>query len=388
LRTIHYHHPPPSGSPLGPLPLASDASGVGQYDYGWVSGRATAVVVDPADPTANTVYAGGAYGGVWKSTNAANPNPANVTLQPLTDDQPTLSVGAISIQPGNSNVVLVGTGESNSSADSYYGLGILRSADAGASWALIPSANGGTRSFAGMGFSKIAFSSNAPTLAVATTTGTPEGIIEGLEDPVSANLGIYYSVDSGVSWTFASVKEGGVTVAPGSATSVVFNPAAGKFLAALRYHGFYSSSDGVNWTRLTTQPGFGLTTTACPANPASSACPIYRGEIAVVPGRNEMYVWYVDANAFDQGIWSSHDGGNTWTQISDAGIINCGDLTGCGTAQGTYNLELAAVPNGSSGVTDLYAGAINLYKCQITNSFPTCNGTGTNTFLNLTHAYG
>jgi len=28
-------------SPLGPLPLASDASGVGQYDYGWVSGRAT-----------------------------------------------------------------------------------------------------------------------------------------------------------------------------------------------------------------------------------------------------------------------------------------------------------------------------------------------------------
>ena len=58
-------------SPLGPAPLASDASGVGEYDYGWVSGRATAVAIDPADPSGNTVYIGGAYGGIWKSTNAA-----------------------------------------------------------------------------------------------------------------------------------------------------------------------------------------------------------------------------------------------------------------------------------------------------------------------------
>ena len=58
-------------SPLGPAPLASDASGVGEYNYGWVSGRATAVAIDPADPTGSTVYIGGAYGGVWKSTNAA-----------------------------------------------------------------------------------------------------------------------------------------------------------------------------------------------------------------------------------------------------------------------------------------------------------------------------
>src|SRR4051812_30712611 len=31
---------------LGPSPLASDASGFGQQDYGWVSGRATAIVID------------------------------------------------------------------------------------------------------------------------------------------------------------------------------------------------------------------------------------------------------------------------------------------------------------------------------------------------------
>src|SRR5207237_2159249 len=46
-------------TPLGPAPLASDATGFGQQDYGWVSGRATAVAVDPADATGNTVYIGG-----------------------------------------------------------------------------------------------------------------------------------------------------------------------------------------------------------------------------------------------------------------------------------------------------------------------------------------
>jgi large repetitive protein len=379
---------------LGPAPLASDASSTGEFNYSWVSGRATAVAIDPADPTGNTVYIGGAYGGVWKSTNAgpASLSPANVAWQPLTDNQATLAVGAIAIQPGNTNpnnsVILVGTGEANSSADSYYGLGILRSPNAGTTWTLISSDTTTTRSFAGMAFSKIAFSSNSSNIAVAATAGASEGIIEGLANPLTANLGLYYSSDSGKSWTYADVSDGSAATAPGSATSVVYNASAGTFFAALRYHGFYSSADSIHWTRLANQPGNGLTATACPANPGSSSCPIYRGELAVVPGRNEMYVWYVDANDFDQGIWTSLDGGNSWTQINDAGIINCDDQFGCGTEQGAYNLELAAVPNGNSGVTDLYAGAINLYKCEIISTSPSCSGTGSNTFLNLTHAYG
>jgi hypothetical protein len=49
-------------TPLGPAPLASDASGLGVQDYGPVAGRATAVAIDRADTTGNTVYVGGAYG--------------------------------------------------------------------------------------------------------------------------------------------------------------------------------------------------------------------------------------------------------------------------------------------------------------------------------------
>ena len=118
--------PGPGGivwSSIGPAPFASDASGDGQQDYNWVSGRATAVAVDPADPTGNTVYVGGAYGGLWRSANAgsASASPASVTWAALIDNQPTLSVGAVAIQPQSSNpnpnrsVILVGTGEANSS---------------------------------------------------------------------------------------------------------------------------------------------------------------------------------------------------------------------------------------------------------------------------------
>lgn len=158
---------------VGPAPLASDATGEGGQNYNWVSGRATSVLIDPADGSGNTVILGGAYGGLWKSTNAGslNSNPAAVTWQALIDDQPTLAVGAIALQPGNSNVILVGTGETNSSGDSYYGLGILRSTDGGLTWPMQIQSAGTGQSFLGIGFSKIAFSTANPLLAVAATAG-------------------------------------------------------------------------------------------------------------------------------------------------------------------------------------------------------------------------
>ncbi len=380
--------------PLGPAPLASDASGTGVQDYGLVTGRATAVAVDPADGTGNTVYIGGAYGGVWKSVNAGalSPNPSSVTWTPITDDQPTLAVGAIAIQPQlsspdpNKSVILVGTGETNSSSDSYYGLGILRSDNAGNTWTLISQDATGNRQFAGLGFSQIAFSTVNPSVVVAAAAGATQGVIEGLEDPVIANRGLYYSNDGGQSWNYATVNDAGLVIAPSSATSVVYNATARKFFAAIQWHGVYSSSDGATWSRLNNQPG-GLSPVSCPASPSTASCLLYRGEFAVVPGRNEMYFWYVDGNNTDRLIWQTKDGGGTWTQLNDDGITNCGDaLGGCGTEQGAFNLELAAVPDGE--VTDLYAGAVNLYKCRITTADPGCDGVAPDTFINLTHAYG
>jgi hypothetical protein len=378
---------------LGPSPLASDATGNGSQDYNWVSGRATSVLIDPADATGNTVLLGGAYGGLWKSTNAGSKSatPGLVTWQALIDDQSTLAVGAIALQPGNSNVILVGTGEANSSGDSYYGMGILRSTDGGATWTQITSAASG-QSFLGIGFSHIAFSTTNTNLAVASTA-SDIGFDFGLEqDAVSTARGLYYSADAGATWHRVTLPTNTV---PASVKGVVFDPsqgANGTFYAAIRRHGIYSSTDGQNFTRLATQPTAGLTSANCPANSNSSSCPIYRAEFAVTPGRNELYVWIVDVQSgteVDDGIWRTTNGGTSWTQISETGITHCGDSafgadSGCGVQQGAYNLELAAVPN-STG-TDVYAGTINIYKCTLTSNTQTACSQGS--WLNLTHVYG
>jgi hypothetical protein len=235
-------------TPLGPVPLASDATGDGFQNYDEVSGRATAVAIDPADPTGNTVYIGGAQGGVWKSTNATNAA-GNVTWSAVTDDQATLSIGSIVIQPGNSNpgqsVVLVGTGEADNSADSYFGLGILRSADGGTTWTLVPTANSGTYSFSGLGAARMAFSTAQTSTVVAAMAATGEGETDGALTSTTYR-GLYTSTDAGQTWTYDALFSGASEAT--SATSVVYNAAAGLFFAVERYHGFYSSPDGLTWT--------------------------------------------------------------------------------------------------------------------------------------------
>jgi hypothetical protein len=382
---------------IGPSPLASDATGDGMQDYNWVSGRATSVLIDPSDSTGNTVLLGGAYGGLWRSTNAGSisSNPASVTWQPLIDNQPTLAVGAIALQPGNSNVILAGTGETNSSGDSYYGLGILRSADGGLTWTQILSAASG-QSFLGIGFSKIAFSTATPRLVVATTAGD-NGLYVGREQNANSTArGLYFSSDTGVTWNRVIFSD---TAVPASATSVVYNPnqgATGTFYAFIRRHGLYSSTDGQHFSRLAAQPAPGLATANCPASSNAITCLIYRGEIAVVPGRNEMYVWVVDVQPdingnpapVDEGVWQSTNGGSSWRQVPDNGITNCGDSafgpgnSGCGVEQGYYNLALAAIPDGDA--TDIYAGAVNLYKCTLFGNTTCTQGD----WINLTHVYG
>ena len=404
----------PSWTPLGPSPSGSASVGDLNQDYGPLIGRTTVVTVDQNDATGNTVYIGGAAGGLWKSTNAADANvqscstvsissapycAPNVTWTPLIDQQAALTVGAMAIQPANPQRLIVGTGEANNSADSFYGLGFLVSPDGGSTWSLVSAAKSadGTSSIDlhGLGTTRLAFSSDTPSTVVATMAATAGGLNVGAEFAGSTARGIYFSKDAGVTWQRATVCDASNWTPPacpagsvpdaGSANSVLYNPSTHLFYANIRYHGVYSSSDGQYWTRLATQPGGALlSSAACPATPFSSGCPLYRAEMTIVPGRNEMYIWVINSSEADQGLFQSVDGGGSWTQISTSGITNCGDGAGgaCGTSQGTYNLNLLAVPNGST--TDLYAGTVNEYRCNINPSNLTCNNTP---FANLTHTY-
>lgn len=91
-----------------------------------MSGR----VVDIAKPLDQpaTFYVASASGGVWKTTNEGT------TWTPIFDDAPSASVGAIAVDPQNSNRLWVGLGEANIFRSSMSGTGVYRSDDGGRTW--------------------------------------------------------------------------------------------------------------------------------------------------------------------------------------------------------------------------------------------------------------
>jgi hypothetical protein len=399
---------PISWQSLGPNALVSDSTG--SQSYGAVTGRATSVAIDQGDGTGNTVYIGGAFGGVWKSMNAtAAPN--SVTWSSLIDSQITDAVGAIAIQPGTTGstaVVLVGTGEPNNSGDSYYGQGILRSADGGTTWNLISSSDAGVHTFQGLGFSKITFNNIAgkTSTVVATAAATDFAFSDTTVQNSAITRGPYFSTDAGLTWHLAAVTDSGTPTFPGSTTDVAFDAAHGTngtFFALIRAHGMYSSTDGgATWQRLANQPQgtTPMNTTNCPTTTSNlTTCPLFRGHIAVRPvdaTHSEIYVAYVgidsSGNEIFEGAFRSIDGGGTWSaDLGETGYLSpCGpagsaDTTGCGTVQAAYNMYLTAIPNGATG-TDLYLGGINIYRCRLANNTGTCGAS--NPWANLTHVYG
>ena len=69
-----------------------------------------------------------ASGGVWRTLNAG------VTFEPVFDGEASFSIGCITIDPNNSNVIWVGSGENNSQRSVAYGDGVYRSEDGGKTW--------------------------------------------------------------------------------------------------------------------------------------------------------------------------------------------------------------------------------------------------------------
>ncbi len=384
---------------LGPSSIVSAT-------YNNLTGRVAAIATDPNDPTGNTVFLGTTGGGVWKSTNAAGPLGAAIFV-PLTDTLPvfsnnagssvipSLTIGALAVQPAVNPVLIAGTGDPNNATDSYYGEGLLRSADGGLTWTLIQNSQDGVNgdhSFIGLATAGIAFSTMTPTLVVAAFSTSTQGAIVGAST-VDSFPGLYFSTDAGQTWQMATIEDGTTIVQTpqplgggelgNAVTSVVWDPVRAMFYAAVRSHGYYSSPNGVTWTRLTTQPGTNLTTANCPvgANGAGSAnCPIYRGVLAVQPTTGDLYALTVDANNLDQGLWqdlcNASSGGCSHPAPTFANRIDQGALeVGSGStviAQGSYNLALNAAPAASNS-TNLYVGTIDLYACSMAAGSSTCS---------------
>ncbi|MEI6574953.1 MAG: glycosyl hydrolase [Bacteroidota bacterium] len=90
------------------------------------SGRIVDFAVNPKNPF--EYYVAAAAGHVWKTSNAGT------TWKPVFDKQGSYSIGPVVIDPGNTNIVWIGSGEFNSQRSVGYGDGIYKSEDGGQNW--------------------------------------------------------------------------------------------------------------------------------------------------------------------------------------------------------------------------------------------------------------
>ncbi|HYM81586.1 MAG TPA: FlgD immunoglobulin-like domain containing protein [Candidatus Limnocylindria bacterium] len=250
-----------SWTALGPRPIADEYwSGNDK-----ASGRVSSIVVDPRD--ADVAYVAAAQGGVWKTTDGG------ASWAPLTDDLSSLASGALALDPVDPDIVYYATGEQHESGDSFYGDGLFKSTNGGATWAKIAS-----RASIGAYVSRIAVNrGNSSILHIASSRG------------------LLRSIDGGVNWSVTQSGDWGYDLAPHPTDSNVLYGAMYDF-------GVYQSVDaGATWTLL----AGGL--------PASG---FQRVQIALAPADPDvLYASFVAPGGSLLGLYRTENGGATWSVL-------------------------------------------------------------------------
>ncbi len=147
-------------------------------------GRTRAIAGVPSQP--NVFYCAQVNGGVFKTTDYGR------TWQPIFDDQPTGSVGALAVAVSDPNIIYVGSGEGLHRPDLSVGDGIYKSIDAGKSWTHL-----GLRD--GQQIAQIAVDPRNPDHLLVAVAGHPYGPNE--------ERGIFLSLDGGKSFEKTLYKD-------------------------------------------------------------------------------------------------------------------------------------------------------------------------------------
>ena len=250
-----------------------------------MSGRISDIAVHPNDRT--TWYVAAGSGGIWKTTNAGT------TWTPVFDDQPSYSIGEITIDPSNPEVVWVGTGENVSGRHVGWGDGVYRSRDGGKSWQR-------------MG---LAASQHIGRILVHPRDGNV--ILVAAEGPLwsaGGDRGVYRSSDGGATWTQALAIDEHTGV-----TDLEFDPSNPDVVYAAAYQrrrhvwgflgggpksGIWKSSDnGKTWRQIKAGlPGGDM------------------GKIglAVTPADPNLVYATIEAASDERGFYRSRNKGESW----------------------------------------------------------------------------
>ena len=275
-------------------------------------GRINAIAVNPND--SNIIYVGSPAGGCWKSINAGN------SWIPLTDNLPTLGVSGIVIDPVNTNIIYLATGDGDGSQT--YSMGVIKSIDGGATW---------------------------QTTGLNWSTTQSRVMSKIIINPVNTNVlwaassnGLWKTTDGGANW---------YAVLGGSIKEIELNPENPNTVYACTNSIFYKSTNGGN--NFSPIVGTGI--------PADTL--ISRLSIAVTPNdTNYIYVLASDQNngGMFLGLYRSSDGGNTFVLRTNTPNILGSKTDGTGNyGQSWWDMTLAVSPTNKN---EVYTGAINVWK--------------------------
>ena len=258
------------------------------------SGRIIAFAVDPNNRA--RYFVGAASGGVWKTENAGT------TWTPVFDGEGSYSIGTVTLDPNNSAVVWVGTGENNSQRSVGYGDGVYKSEDGGKSWK-----NVGLKTSEHIG--KIVIDPrDSNTVFVAA---------QGPLWSAGGERGLYKTTDGGKTWkAVISISENtGVT-------DVAIDPSNPDIMYAaawMRRRHFYTIVDGGPESAMYKSTDGGNTWTKL-----KSGLPpgdLGRIGIAVSPADPNVVYATVEASGKASGVFRSEDKGATWERMNPNNAI-------------------------------------------------------------------
>jgi uncharacterized repeat protein (TIGR01451 family) len=250
-----------------------------------VVGAIHTVAAHPND--ANILYVGGVNSGIWRTGNATAASP---DWTPLTDNFPSLSIGALEFDPTDATqrTLIVGIGRFSSFGRSGGPLtGILRTTDGGDNWAQI----------------------SHPVLVNQNISGIAARGATLLASSNTANTGgLFRSADGGINWVQVS---GGNGLPAGSAFDLVGDPGnLNRFYLSVQRTGiFRSDNGGATWTNISSgDPTLNGVITQTQNNNAEMAIASNgRLYIIVVVSGRAQYIGFTDDPAAGAPAWTAMD---------------------------------------------------------------------------------